>query len=155
MDIKLTFMTNKLFIIIICFLIVSCKPYQRERFKYRGSNSNEKTFWIEIFKDEMFYECIKEGYKNDSIFKLMSKKDLFNSSEFIVNLKNAKNARTLGIKIIKNLPPAFIKSDDEDISEKNFISASCLHYYASRELDSIAKKAYQKHIKMENQIFRD
>lgn len=101
-------MTNRLFIIIIiCFLIVSCKPYQRERFKYRGSNINEKTFWIEIFKDEMFYQCIKEGYKNDSIFKLMGRKDLFNSSEFVVNMKNAKTARDLGIKVIKNLPPCF------------------------------------------------
>jgi hypothetical protein len=149
MDIKIKFMTYRLFIIIICFLTVSCKSYQHERFKYRGSNTNEKTFWIEIYKDEMFYQCIKEGYKNDSIFKLMRKKDLFNSSEAVVNLKNAKIARALGIKIIKNLPPAFIKSDDEDISEKNFISASCLHYYASRELDSIAKSAYKEYLREE------
>jgi len=141
-------MTNRLFIIIIiCFLIVSCKPYQRERFKYRGSNINEKTFWIEIFKDEMFYQCIKEGFKKDSVFELMRKKDLFNSSEYVLNLKNAEIARDLGRKIIKNLPPPFIKSDDKDISEMNFISASCLHYYASRELDSIAKSAYKVYIR--------
>jgi hypothetical protein len=147
MDIKLKHMTSRFLILIICFLSFSCKSYQRERFKYRGSSTNYKTFWIEIFKDEMFYQCIKEGFKKDSVFELMRKKDLFNSSEYVLNLKNAEIARDLGRKIIKNLPPPFIKSDDKDISEMNFISASCLHYYASRELDSIAKSAYKVYIR--------
>lgn len=147
MDIKLKQMTYRFLLLIICFLNFSCKSYQRERFKYRGSSTNEKTFWIEIFKDEMFYQCIKEGFKKDSVFELMRKKDLFNSSEYVVNLKNAEIARDLGRKIIENLPPPFIKSDDKDISEMNFISASCLHYYASRELDSIAKSAYKAYIR--------
>jgi hypothetical protein len=99
----------------------------------------------------VFYQCIKEGYGNDTIFKLMEKKDLFNSSENYITLKEAEIARIIGKKIIQNLPPPFIKTDDENILGKNFISSSCLHSYASKELDSIAKEAYKKYLKSENE----
>ena len=33
---------------------------------------------------------------------------------------------------------------------ENYYMANCLHYYASHELDSIAKKNYKKHVKKEN-----
>jgi hypothetical protein len=137
----------------LCLLVLSCNTYKRDTFYFRSdSKYKSKSFWIDNFKDEVFYECLKEGYKNDSIFKLMGKKDLFNSSE-IYDLSELDSARVLGREIIKNMPPPFIHIDDKDITGMNFISASCLHYYASHELDSIAKRAYKKHLKTEKQAF--
>jgi hypothetical protein len=138
-------------ILTICLLVLSCNTYKRDKFYYRGQIKSSSMSWINNFKDEVFYECLKEGYKNDSIFKLMSKKDLFNTSDGGMTLDDYNSIRILGRKIIKNMPPPYIHIDDEDISGMNFISASCLHYYASRELDSIAKAAYKNHVKMEKE----
>ncbi|MFE3872359.1 hypothetical protein ACFX5F_14115 [Flavobacterium sp. ZS1P70] len=135
-------------ILTICLLVLSCNTYKRDPFYFRSdSKYKDESFWIDNFKDEVFYACLKEGYKNDSIFKLMGKKDLFNASE-VFDFSEMDSARVLGRKIIKKMPPPFIHIDDKDITGMNFISAACLHYYASRELDSIAKEAYKKHAKM-------
>lgn len=140
-------------ILTICLLVLSCNSYKRDPFYFRSdSKYKSKSFWIDNFKDEVFYECLKEGYKNDSIFKLMSKKDLFNSSE-IYDFSEMDSARVLGRKIINKIPPPYIHLDDKDITGMNFISATCLHYYASKELDSIAKIAYKKHVKMKKKAF--
>jgi len=155
MDSKLKYMktAQKTVILIICLLVLSCNIYKRDSFYFRSdSKYKDEVFWIDNFKDEAFYECLKEGYKNDSIFKLMAKKDLFNSSE-INGFSEMEKARALGREIINKMPPPYIHIDDKDITGMNFISATCLHYYASKELDSIAKIAYKKHVKMEKKAF--
>ena len=45
------------------------------------------------------------------------------------------------------MPKPYINMDNEDLKERNFISMTCLNYYASKELDSIAKKAFKEHLK--------
>jgi hypothetical protein len=133
----------------ICFLALSCNTYKRDRFTYRGVATKKDAFWIEIFKDEMFYECIKEGNKNDTILTLMKKKDLLNISDGGMTFDEVEIAKKIGKEVIENMPPPFIHLD-EDVKNLNFISASCLHYYASRELDSIAREAYKRHLKKGN-----
>jgi hypothetical protein len=140
----------KITLLATCIQLSCCSTYKRDKFHYKGQIKSSQISWINNFKDEVFYECLKEGYKNDSIFKLMSKKDLFNSSE-ISDFSEMDSARVLGRKIIKNMPPPYIHVDDEDITGMNFISASCLHYYASHELDLIAKAAYKNHVKKEKE----
>ena len=61
---------------------------------------------------------------------------------------------SLAIKIIQNIPKPIIPhcddcTDEEEIEElkKNYICATCLNYYASNELDSIAKIEYKKYLK--------
>lgn len=133
-------------IVITLALIVfstSCQNrYLREKFHYR--NEDELT-WVNTFKAEAFYSCLKERYPNkDSIFFEMGKSDLFNLFEGI-DTENIDYARSLGKKIAVQMPKPFIKidGDEEKMRSKNFISYNCLNYYASRELDSLAKAAYK------------
>lgn len=105
-----------------------------------------------MYKDEVFYACIKEGYQNDTIFKLMGKKDFF-SPLASVNIAEANNADILGKKIIQNMPKPIIPLCDDcnqkELLKMNYISSNCLNYYASKELDSIARIEYKKHLKKE------
>lgn len=131
-------------IIITAFVTLSCSTYKRDKFQYRNV---DKKVWINTFKSEVFYSCISEGIKNDSLFKMMKKKDLLNTYDGYP-IKIIDNARSLGKKIIAEMPKPFIKidNDEEYLKNKNFISYSCLNYYSSRELDSIAKKAYKEYL---------
>jgi hypothetical protein len=132
--------------------------YKRTKFEYHfGKNQNE---WINMYKTDFFLSCLRKGYKNDTIFKLIAQNDLLVPYEPI--LFHYDRIDALAVKLIKNIPKAIYPHCDDCTEEeekedlkKNYICASCLNYYASKELDSIAKKAYQKHIKMENQMFRD
>lgn len=134
-------------IVILIFTLLSCNTYKRDKFQYRN---DDKKVWINTFKSEVFYACIKEGYKNDSLYKIMSNKDLFNLYDgFELNLIDS--ARILGKNIIIKIPPPYIKIEDNNMLKKNFISYSCLNYYASRELDSIANEVYKIHLKNEKE----
>ena len=69
---------KKIYLIItITFVTLSCNTYKRDKFQYRNEDKN---VWINTFKSEVFYSCIKEGIKNDSVFKIIKKKDLLNST---------------------------------------------------------------------------
>lgn len=130
-------------------LITSCTTYKREKFEYRNEDRN---VWINTFKSEVFYSCMKEGMKNDSLYKILKNKDLLNMYEGF-EVKSMDYARNIGEKVIKNMPKPYIKidNDEKDLKSKNFISYSCLNYYASKELDSIAKIEYKKHLKLEKE----
>jgi hypothetical protein len=130
---------NLIFFIIV--LPVSCKTQQRDKFNYK---LDEKQAWINAYKYEVFYGCIKEGIGNDSLRIILGKKDLF-SPYPDMDFSTIDDARKLGKQIIEKMPDAYIKIDkgEEHLKEKNFISNTCLMYYASRELDSIAKSEYK------------
>jgi hypothetical protein len=134
---------KKIILLITSLIISSCSTYQRDKFSFR---KEDKKCWVNTFKSEAFYQCLREGYQNDTIFKLIAKKDLFNTYEgFELNLIDS--AKTLGSSVIKKMPAPYINLDESDLKNKNFISMSCLNYYASRELDSIARKLYKVHLK--------
>jgi hypothetical protein len=134
---------KKIFLLIIITTFFSCNSYKRDKFYYR---KDDKNGWINTFKAEVFYECLREGYQNDTVFKIIAKKDLFNSYDgFEFNVIDS--AKILGSSIIKKMPKPYINMDNEDLKERNFISMTCLNYYASKELDSIAKKAFKEHLK--------
>ena len=122
-------------------LPVSCKTQQRDKFSYQP---DEKQAWINAYKYEVFYGCIKEGIGNDSLRIILRKKDLF-SPYSDMDFSTIDDARKRGKQIIEKMPDAYIKIDkgEEHLKEKNFISNTCLMYYASRELDSIAKSKYK------------
>lgn len=138
-------MKKKHLIFIIVFITFSCNTYKRDKFQYRNDDRN---VWINTFKSEVFYSCLNEGLKNDSLFKIIQKKDLLNIYDGFP-IKDMDFSRSIGKKIIKEIPKPYIKidNDEEHLKTKNFISYSCLNYYASRELDSIAKKAYKEYVK--------
>lgn len=47
-------------VIILIFSSCSYNSYKREKFTY---NQEEKQIWIDSYKYEVFYGCIKEGIK--------------------------------------------------------------------------------------------
>lgn len=128
--------------------LYSCSSNKREKFSYKNT---DKEFWINSYKTEVFLSCLNEGINNDSIIKILSRKDLLNMNENIFK-DEIDSARFIGKNIAKNIPKPFIKidTDEYNLLEKKFISYNCLKYYASTELDSIAKKAYEKHLKFNN-----
>lgn len=127
-------------ILVMSLFIFSCDSYKREKFTY---NEQQKEIWINSYKYEVFYGCIEEGIGNDSLRIILKNKDLF-SKNSEVDFMVTNQARALGKRIIEQMPSAGIKIDkgEEHLKVKNFISYNCLVYYSSRELDSIAKKAF-------------
>ncbi|WP_396179773.1 hypothetical protein [Flavobacterium sp.] len=114
--------------------------------------------WITAYKDNVFYSCIREGYKNDSIWLLMDKEDWFNTYDAI-DFTDLDTAMIIGKKVIKDLPNEVYFNSQEFFSEndkskhKNYISSTCLHYYISRELDSIAKEAFKNEVKRKTELY--
>lgn len=114
--------------------------------------------WITAYKDNVFYSCIRDGYKNDSIWLLMDKEDWFSTYDAI-DLLDIDSAVVIGQKAIKNLPEEVyfnsqeFSSDKDKSKHKNYISATCLHYYISRELDSIAKEAFKHEVKRKTELY--
>lgn len=83
---------------------------------------------------------MSQGYKNDSIFKLIHKEDIFLESAVPTSLW--PKARMDSKKIIDNLPATEYYNDETD-KHKRHILETCLCYFASRELDSVAKEQYK------------
>lgn len=143
-------MKKKILIFISTILFfISCNVYKRDKFVYRN---NDEKVWINTFKTEVFYSCINEGIGSDSLIKVLKANDLFNIYDGYPIVEIEK-ARIFGKKIISNMPKPYIKIDNDEnyLKNKNFISYSCLNYFASRELDSIAKKAFNEYLKADRQ----
>lgn len=136
--------------LLLLFLLISCSTYKKDRFSY---NYDSENLWINSYKYEAFYGCMKEGLKNDSLRIILQNTDLFNPSGEI-DFNTIDGARKNGELIILNAPKPFVKLDlgEENLLNKNFNSFNCLNYFASRELDSIARKEYKKYLMKDYQI---
>jgi len=131
-------MINRSFIyLIIAIVLLGCYPNKRSSFKY----NQDENRWITGFKDAVFYFCIREGYQNDSIFELMSTKDLLSSMK--MDLSIIYYQIQFGKNIGENIPKPYRNIDNPRDTTKKLILAHCLHYYASRALDSIARDEYK------------
>lgn len=123
-------------------LLVSCGSVnKREGFNYK----NVQNPWINSFKETVFIECLKQSYDNDTILILIGKKDLLNTYDEI-DFSDLHNAKRIGKNVAVNIPNPEYKFDDYKIGQKYYMS-TCLRYYASKELDSIANVEYKKHLK--------
>lgn len=130
-----------IFLVLFSFVIFSCSVKKKQIY-----TDKQQETWVTLFKEEVFVECLKESYQNDTIFKLISKKDISGSHDFIVWITEIEIARKLGREFAVNIPDPEYKFDDYKIGQKYYMS-TCLRYYASRELDSIAIFEYKKHLK--------
>ena len=116
-------MINRSFIyLIIAIVLLGCYPNKRSSFKY----NQDENRWITGFKDAVFYFCIREGYQNDSIFELMSTKDLLSSMK--MDLSIIYYQIQFGKNIGENIPKAKGETDNPRDTSKKFISRSCLYY---------------------------
>lgn len=103
---------------------------------------------MNCFKDRVFFSALREAYKSDSlIFKLIEKKDAFNPYDGLT-LKETIIAEDIGVNLIKNMPAAiFCENCAEGV---NYYLATALHYYSSKQLNSIALKYYKIHSNINN-----
>lgn len=132
------------FVVIVIITLCSCSSH-----KNVSIVSNDEKAWVNAFKDKTFVSCLKESYsKNDSIFKMIDKIDLYNPYDGFYTIDSfIMKADNLGRNISKQIPPTNYK----DYGKSNYYMATCLHYYSSKELDSIAKAEYKKYLKERNE----
>lgn len=127
-------------IIIIVISLSACHKGFYPPFDYNKSANP----WIDAFKDKVFFSALAEAYKSDTtIFQLIEKKDALNPYDGL-SLYETQKAEELGKIFIKNIPPPSMC--ETCINGRNYFMASSLHYYKSKELDSIARKFYIIHI---------
>ncbi|PWN59908.1 hypothetical protein [Chryseobacterium viscerum] len=146
-------------LIFLCFLL-SCSSKKRPQFVYRNEiktqGNPDQFFYTKRFRDNVFYKCLQFGYGNSlniKIGKLMNQKDLFTQyDEPLIKEDSLQNI--LAKKIIENLPLPYIHVEDKNsIKGKNFIISTCLSYYESRDLNSIAEKMYKEKVKEEKKLW--
>jgi len=98
----------------------------------------------------MFFCHFKKGYKSDTIFQLIEKKDTFNPYDGLSS-DALDQTKELAKDLIKNMPkPPMCENCKE---EENYYMANGLHYYASHELDSIANEGYKKQMRLEKEFY--
>lgn len=144
MDIKLKINT------LLTLTLMSCSSNQLSKFEYQFG----KEEWINSYKTEAFWGCFNESYKNDTLIKIISKRDFINQPEIIADwdifFKAHQEGKNISVNIPKPTYPKFEEGNKEEFYKKNYFLANCLRYYASRELDSIARIEYKKHLKIKN-----
>ena len=100
---------------------------------------------MDAFKDRVVFQALREAYKRDSIFVLISKFDAFNTYDAL-DLEAYRVADSLGKALIKNMPPPVMC--DECKPGNNYYMANTFHYYASRDLHRIALAQYRRYRKL-------
>lgn len=136
----------KYIIIILLLCLSSCSKKTYHRFEYNKSDNP----WVEAFKDNVFLSILRESYQNDTIFKLLEKKDTFNPYNGLSG-DALDQTKQLATKFIKNMPKSAICENCKE--GENYYMANSLHYYASCELDSIACEAYKKKLRLEKELY--
>ena len=137
--------------VLIVFHCYSCDLY-KDKFYY-PQYKNEKQSWIDAYKYTVFLNCVKVGIGNDSLRLILKRKDLYYPYSGMT-FYYVDEARDKGRTVIEKLPPPYIKIDigEEKFYEgKNYISFTCLNYYASRDLDKIARRAYKEFVEQKKQ----
>lgn len=112
-------------------------------FNCSSVKQNKSNDWIEGYKMQAFYMCLKESYQNDSIFKLLEEKDVLFQYFDSYNLAVLKSINDNSKKTAQKAKDPEYKVDDYKIGQKEFLK-NCLEYYNSKELDIIARKEYKK-----------
>jgi hypothetical protein len=130
--------------VLISIIFINCKSVKED---------NRKGIWIDTYKTSVFWSCFKESYKNDTIGKLIGKKDFILQYEVIGNWDIYDNAKIIGINNAKNIKkptfPKFEEGDSIAFYKKNYHLQNCLQYYASKELNDIAEKEFIRFLKEE------
>lgn len=141
MNFKIINMMKRIIIIsLIC--LSSCITYQKN--DYNKDNNS----WIASFQDNVFFWSLKESMQNDTIFQMLEIKNVYNPNGAL-SVDEINEARGIAKEFIKNMPkPVVCENCEED---KYYYMANCLHYYASCELEFIAKEAYKKHLSMQTE----
>lgn len=132
---------KKIMLFASCFIVVfsACKArYNLPRFDY----NNGPNPCLNAFKDRVFFSILQESYKGTDAIKEINKRDAGNPYEGIYDPKLFKKIDSIAKEFVKNIPPPALC--DECKKDQNYFMAQALHFYVSRELDSIAKVELKK-----------
>ncbi|WP_412467340.1 hypothetical protein [Pedobacter sp. KLB.chiD] len=128
----------KPFILICSFVLSSCKTnYRYPRFDF----NNGPNPCVNAFKDRVFLSILSEAYKGTDALKEISKRDVGNPYEGIYSPELFKKIDSIGHDFYNKIPPPELCECDKG---QNYFMAQALHFYASRELDSVARAELKK-----------
>ncbi len=131
----------KYILIIAVCMITACNKNTHPAFEY---NRNEKPR-MDAFNDRVFFTALREAYSADSsVFLLIEKNDALNPYDGL-SAEALLKADECAKDFIRKMPAPAMCEDCKN--GKNYFMASILHYYKSRELESIAKKYYKIHLR--------
>lgn len=82
----------------------------------------------------------------------MEKEDFVSNPSDIVSHVFTPKIDSVGKNVIRYMKKNEFISEYPEDKKLNFISGTCLNYYTSRELDSIAKNEYKKHLQSEKEF---
>lgn len=137
-------MGTKLNIIIFLLILTSCSSSK--------SFKDEEKSWIDTYKASVFWSCFRESYTNDTLINIIGNKDFIFQNEIIADWNILDDTENLGKKTAKNIKkpnvyPKFEEGNKDEFYKKNYFLKNCLDYFSSKELDLIARKAYNDHLK--------
>ncbi|MGV3459115.1 MAG: hypothetical protein ACO1N9_01545 [Flavobacterium sp.] len=104
----------------------------------RNYEKNLRDATIHFFKIQSFCSCYKFSFKQNDITMLMAQEDLMGSFDMLQNPDILKTIDSLGRTEAEKIKP----SDYADFEGKKRITMSCLEFYNSKRLDSIAKTKF-------------
>lgn len=123
------------FILILTSLFTSCNSEK----KVVNKNPQEEAF-VKFFKIQTFCSCYKHSFKENDVIKIMSEEDLLGTYDGLADPVFLKKIDSLGKEISETIKP----SEYLDFEGKKRITATCLDFYTSSKLDSIARAEYKK-----------
>ncbi|WP_316806081.1 hypothetical protein [Pedobacter agri] len=124
---------SQLLVLVCLFLFCSCRvSHQYSKFDF----NNGPNPCINAFKDRVFLSILTEAYKGTDALKEISKKDVGNPYDGIYSPELFKKIDSIGHDFFKKIPPPELCECGKG---QNYFMAQALHFYASRELDSVAK----------------
>lgn len=128
---------KKLFLLLL--ISVGCNA-QKEIPNRQLANNQEEAF-VDFFKIQVYCSCLKHGYENKQIMELIYKEDLLGGYDGLANDLIQEEINTIGKQIASTIKPETYL----DFENKKRITATCLNFYNSKDLDSLAKSIYEKY----------
>ena len=124
-------------IFILSIIASSCRiRYNYQKFDFdNGPNPCENTF-----KDRVFISILIKCYDGTDTMKEIKKRDAGNPYEDFPTGMQGK-IDSVASEFVKRIPPAELC--DECDNGRNYFMAQALHFYKSRDLDSITKVAFK------------
>jgi len=126
----------------ITFIVLGCQTrYKYPKFDF--TMNTEESPCILAFKDRVFFSILEECLKGTDAMKEIRKRDVGNPYDGIYSASLFKETDSIGKDFAKKIPPPTLC--DECTKEQNYFMAQALHFYASSELDLIAKTTLKKY----------
>ncbi|MNJ98174.1 hypothetical protein D3C87_159370 [compost metagenome] len=143
---------NRILLLFVILIFLGCSSSKKnnlndiDRDKLQEDEiliKNQKEGFVHFYKVQSFCCCLEYAYQNKEILKLMQIEDLLGSFDGLANDGIQSNI----IKIAKEEASKIEVETYGDFNGKKSIMNSCLLFYQSKKLDSIARSEADKYVK--------